>query len=623
MERRLFYCLCISLSFLLLACRSDRKSGAGNVPPGSAQMQPFPDNFLNSGTIRREIVELIRTTPDRTLPVRQMEEFYRNGTEFLWLGSFGVESQTDSLLACLENSSEHGLNPERFCWSDIQSNLKKLNNLHLGKGENINQLLARLEYQLTTAYLHYACGMNFGFVNPRRVLNNLEVAEGKDGRPLEPSADGSVPMKELYSVSLQTCDSAFLDRAINAAVDRQAVSFLQDIRPHDPGYLRLQAALAAWNKLPEHAFPEIPLIGDTLLRAGDRSRVVPWVAERLGMTGELPVGMAETGKDQVLTQTLLDAVNLFRKENGMAEDTSLGSLTIKALNRPVAYYKDRIRVNLERLRWKPRQEKGARYVVVNVASFRLRAIDSRADTMLEMKVCVGSNRNKTPLLSSTVRYMELNPYWNVPQSIIIREIIPSYKKDTTYFTRNRFKIYDKEGRTVDPHRVDWSKYHEGVPFDVKQDNKDGNSLGRMIFRFPNTHSVYLHDTPAKYGFRRDNRAISHGCVRLEKPLDFAYFLMGERDDRAADRIRLAVGLPALTEEGRRMSEKVGYKELEFYSFKPSVPLFMDYYTADVSNEGRISYWEDPYGYDVPLLKALDRQSGRSVKHAWKSSAKKR
>lgn len=623
MKHPLFCYLCIFLSLILLACQPKKEKPDVTSFAEHPQTRLNPKYQINSTRIRQWIRDQIREDRGRTPVARSMEEFYRTQPSFLWLGSFRIESQVDSLLAYLEKSSEHGLNPERFRLSDIESDLNKLNRLHLEKGENINLLLARLEYNLTAAYLHYVCGMNFGFVDPRPILNNLEVEEGKDGKPLKPSGGGKVAMKELYSEALQSCDSAFLQAALTAAGKRKADSFLRKSGSSSPSYSRLQAELARLERLSADSFPSIPAIGDTLLECGDRSRVVPLVAERLRITGEWIPEHSGTRSGEILTQELMDAVNLFRKENGLAEDTSLGSLTIRALNLPVAYYTDRLRVNLERLRWKPKLSKGDRYVVVNVASFRLQAVDTRADTVLEMKICVGNKRNKTPLLSSTIRYMELNPYWNVPQSIIIREIIPSFRKDTTYFTRNRFKIYDKEGRAVSPHRIDWSKYREGVPFDVKQDNKDGNSLGRMIFRFPNTHSVYLHDTPAKYGFRLDNRAISHGCVRLEKPLDFAYFLMRERDEKNRDRIRLAVGLPALSEEGRKLTGKKGYKELEYYSFKSSVPLFMEYYTVSVLKDGKIRYENDPYLYDKPLLQALDRRNDHSTERAWILSTKKR
>ena len=134
--------------------------------------------------------------------------------------------------------------------------------------------------------------------------------------------------------------------------------------------------------------------------------------------------------------------------------------------------RNRLLVNMERARWQYALDKGQKYVIANVAAFMLQAINEETDSILEMRICVGSVKNKTPLLSSRIYYMELNPYWNVPQSIIRKEIIPTYRRDTTYFTRNRMKVYDKNGLQVNPHQVNWAKYAgKGVPYTVKQDNK--------------------------------------------------------------------------------------------------------------------------------------------------------
>ena len=242
------------------------------------------------------------------------------------------------------------------------------------------------------------------------------------------------------------------------------------------------------------------------------------------------------------------------------------------------YYRDRLLVNMERARWQYALDKGKKYVVANVAAFMLQAINEETDSILEMRICVGSVKNKTPLLSSRIYYMELNPYWNVPQSIIRKEIIPTYRRDTTYFTRNRMKVYDnKTGLQVDPHSIKWAKYAgKGVPYTVKQDNKTGNSLGRIIFRFPNPHSVYLHDTPSRWAFTRKNRAVSHGCVRLQKALDFSFFLLNKQDSLLEDRIRIAMDIKPVTEEGKKLPVSAAYRELKHYSLEKYIPLFIDY-----------------------------------------------
>lgn len=271
------------------------------------------------------------------------------------------------------------------------------------------------------------------------------------------------------------------------------------------------------------------------------------------------------------------------------------------------YYRNRLLVNMERARWQYALEKGKKYVVANVAAFMLQAINEEMDSILEMRICVGSVKNKTPLLSSRIYYMELNPYWNVPQSIIRKEIIPTYRRDTTYFTRNRMKVYDnKTGLQVDPHSIRWAKYAgRGVPYTVKQDNKTGNSLGRIIFRFPNPHSVYLHDTPSRWAFTRKNRAVSHGCVRLQKALDFAFFLLKDPDELLEDRIRIAMDIKPVSEEGKKLSNSATYNELKHYSLEKYIPLFIDYQTVYLSADNNLRYCEDIYKYDSSLLKAMD------------------
>lgn len=261
---------------------------------------------------------------------------------------------------------------------------------------------------------------------------------------------------------------------------------------------------------------------------------------------------------------------------------------------------------MERARWQYALDKGQKYVIANVAAFMLQAINEETDSILEMRICVGSVKNKTPLLSSRIYYMELNPYWNVPQSIIRKEIIPTYRRDTTYFTRNRMKVYDKNGLQVNPHQVNWAKYAgKGVPYTVKQDNKTGNSLGRIIFRFPNPHSVYLHDTPSRWAFTLKNRAVSHGCVRLQKALDFAFFLLKEPDELLEDRIRIAMDIKPVSEEGKKLPISAAYRELKHYSLEKYIPLFIDYQTVYLSADNNLRYCEDIYKYDPSLLEAMN------------------
>lgn len=561
-----------------------------------------PKYVTNADSIRKAIrteflSSQIMNTCDSALAILYSE----GGDDFLWLGDNGIP-QADSLLYWLENSTRHGLNPERFAVSEIRAGIEKLHTLR-AESEDVNRLLAGLEYRLTKAYLDYACGLSYGFIRPADILNELEIDD-------DPKYRGMKKMKELYAIPLKQCDSLFVSQALGDLRTDAFASFRR-VQPVSPYYLKMQKELERLEALKDTIAGDIPLIGDTLLKEGDTHRVLPMIARRLFLTGELDVDtLAPDSVLMTLTPQLLEAVNRFRQLNRMPDDKSIGSYTIRFLNYPLPYYKDRLRMNMERARWQYAQEKGSKYVIANIAAFMLQAVNEEADSVLEMRICCGAAKTKTPLLSSKINYMELNPYWNVPQTIIRKEMIPAYRRDSAYFRKNRLKIYDKEGVQLNPHDINWSNYKAGVPFSVKQDNRQGNSLGRIIFRFPNTFAVYLHDTPSRWAFTRSNRAVSHGCVRLEKALDFAFFLLKEPDGMLQDRIRLAMDIPAVTAEGKKLRRKENYKDLELkhYNLKERVPLFLDYQTVYMAPDGTLSYCEDTYKFDALLLKALDGQN---------------
>ena len=265
----------------------------------------------------------------------------------------------------------------------------------------------------------------------------------------------------------------------------------------------------------------------------------------------------------------------------------------------------KIAANIERSRWRTPQPEG-KHVWVNLAAATLQATDEDGHTALDMRICIGSKQHKTPMLHSRIERADLNPYWNVPYSIIKKEIAPRHAGDVDYFERNHYRIFDKEsGEEMPPADVTAAMLASGN-YKVRQDNGDGNSLGRLIFRFRNNFSIFLHDTNNKQAFKRKNRAISHGCVRVEKPLELAIFLLPAPDERIVEKLETAIGLsrdgqpaPPDTEEGEPRIES-GRQ-----SFEPPVPLFIEYYTIYPRKTGGWDEFPDPYGYDELLVKKLE------------------
>lgn len=594
----------LSLSLFLLvmyACTPDKSNSMDYLNLSSFQKMSNPSFVIDGAKVHKRLLKLCVQRSIHSVRDSALYHYYAQEGASLWLTSFGDWKKIDELLHWIDNSWVHGLNPESFSVSKIKENLAKLRSLKLEKRDNINQLLAELEYDLSAAYLRYVCGMSYGFVSPHRILNNIDEAELKPGEVRDSLAPPR--MKVYYSIPLKRGDRAFVERALVEAKENLS-AFLQEIQPKDPFYLSMQkeyTRISAQRDLPSDKIPEI---GGLLLKEGDVHPAVSLIAGRLIKLGYLPHIEHAGSVYSSLTTDLLAAVNSFRERNNMSADKVIGRNTIEALNRPLKYYKERLVVNMERMRWQKRMEKGSKYVMVNIASFLLQAFDEKADSVLEMKICCGSYENKTPLLASRIAYVQMNPYWNVPKSIVRKEIVPAFLKDSEYFERNQMKVYDKEGNEVDPFTVDWTGFEGEIPYSVKQEKGDGNSLGRLIFRFPNAFAVYLHDTPSRQAFLRSNRAVSHGCVRLEKPLDFAFFLLKKKDEKVMDNIRIAIDLPPKTEKGKELLEMPDYKPIKTYSFPEMVPLFLDYYTIYPSQDGALNYFNDIYRFDKPLLERI-------------------
>jgi murein L,D-transpeptidase YcbB/YkuD len=262
-------------------------------------------------------------------------------------------------------------------------------------------------------------------------------------------------------------------------------------------------------------------------------------------------------------------------------------------------------INMERARWRYPRPCGGKYIWVNLAGFELTAVDEARDTSFTMLVCGGNQGHKTPLLQSAIQKVETDPYWIIPMTIVRKEIMPRHVGDTAYFKRNHYRIIDKHSNEeVKPADMTGSMLTSGR-YTIRQDNGAANSLGRLIFRFPNQFAVYLHDTNNHGAFRRQNRAVSHGCVRVERPLDLALFLMQEPDSILEDKIRMAIDLKPRTQWGKRLlSENPNAKKLGSYTYPVSTPVFIDYYTLYPDLKGHLVPHPDVYHYDEEIDKIL-------------------
>lgn len=244
-----------------------------------------------------------------------------------------------------------------------------------------------------------------------------------------------------------------------------------------------------------------------------------------------------------------------------------------------------LKVNLERLRWKNRPAE-YKFVKVNIAAFSLDVME-KGRSVLQMKVCVGQKEKETPQLGSKIYSVQVNPVWNIPESIARNEISKYAARDKYYLANNNIHVF-KQGKLVgDPESIDWAKENVGS-YSFKQQPGYGNSLGRIKFLFKNESSVYLHDTPVKSAFNQPMRAISHGCIRVEKPLLLALALFDK--GKKYEQVKSAM--------------QRGYPRAKYIGLPVAIPVFITYYTADVDDKGKLVFFDDVYGLDKVIYAKL-------------------
>jgi L,D-transpeptidase YcbB len=228
-----------------------------------------------------------------------------------------------------------------------------------------------------------------------------------------------------------------------------------------------------------------------------------------------------------------------------------------------------------------------RYVWVNLPGYYMRLIEADS-TVIWSKIICGKNITRTPLLTSVISELITFPQWNIPNSIIVKEVLPGIKRDTAYLAKRGYSLIDGDGNLVDPKTVNWTKYTKGIPYKVVQGSGDENALGILKFNFPNKYAVYLHDTNQRYLFSRDMRSLSHGCVRVQQWETLAYNIV--RND-----YKEKYGFETSPVEDSLTAWLVR-KEKHRISVRKKLPVYIRYFTCD-GKDGQVVFYDDIYGED--------------------------
>jgi murein L,D-transpeptidase YcbB/YkuD len=357
-------------------------------------------------------------------------------------------------------------------------------------------------------------------------------------------------------------------------------------RPDHWMYQAMAKALAEYRRIESAGGWPTITDGPTLRRGVTDPRVAA-LRQRLSASGEDP--RAATGST-AFDEELEAALKRFQARHFLSPDGAVGATTRRELNVGVAQRIDQIRVNLERARWVLHQRADGEFVIVDVAGFEVRYVRDRA-VVWRARAQVGQPYRQTPIFRSAIDEVVFNPTWTVPPGILAKDILPAVRRDPSYLEKRGLKVIDRNGRPVSEAGIDFTRYTGATfPFMIRQDPGPSNALGRVKIMFPNPYLVYLHDTPSRALFEREQRAFSSGCIRTERPLELAELLLAnpQRWNRA--------GIDAVLDSGTTRAIRLP---------KP-VPVLMLYWTVDRDDQGAVVFKPDPYGRDPKLLKALDR-----------------
>ncbi len=497
-------------------------------------------------------------------------DFYKeNGFAPLWVTQDGLSDKARRLLTLLSKADEEGLNAQDYLPASLSGFDVPSDSLEKSPGD-----LARLEIELTAAALEYSHHVSAGRVKPIRVseLHTIKAV------PVKPS---EVLVKFKTSAEPDT--------------------YLASLQPFMPQYQYLKKALAKYRESTGGKEQAIIIPGGKLIKAGGSDERIELVAKRLQQLGYYNIP-AEQGADNktFYNPELVTAVKDFQKQSGLNNEGIIGRQTLGALNgKSDAEKINKIILSMERLRWLP-QDLKSKYVFVNQAFFETWMMDGDKE-VYRSDIIVGRPKFQTAVFADEMEKVTLNPNWYVPRTIIYEEMIPKLLQNPYYLADLGYEVTDRNGQSVDSSTIDWGRYgQDSIPFDVRQPPGPKNALGRVKFMFPNEHSIYMHDTPARELFKKSVRAFSHGCVRLQKPMKFAEIILGTQG-WTPERIKAAIAS--------------GKNQTIFLDQK--IPVYLGYYTAWADADGNVKTRDDIYSRDRTLNQALEQniQARSSRKYA--------
>ena len=351
--------------------------------------------------------------------------------------------------------------------------------------------------------------------------------------------------------------------------------------PVNPYFTKLRTKLREYRSIAKNGgFPKV-ITAKKLLSINETDSCLLAVKQHLFLTADLNYN----DKTIIYTKKLSKAVASFQHRMGLVESGKLNTQTMAELNKPVDFRIKQMMINLERLRWVPVAMENE-YLIVNIPEYKLHVIENN-QLVWTTNVVVGKDAKQTTIFRGNISRIVLNPYWNIPNSIIMNEIIPNIKNNSDYLESHNMEVLSGD-KVINASNINWDKYKKAVPFTIRQKPGKDNSLGRMKFLFPNNFNIYLHDTPAKGLFNESERAFSHGCIRVENPNKLLLHLI--RHNKTWNQQKI----DSILETNKEFCILI----------KPTIPVYIVYFTSWVDSNGQLNFRDDIYNLDYQLANEI-------------------
>lgn len=555
---------------MITGCNKTTGDGQG---AGSAVKELFSKQQLpQTKTDSLFVLNFIKQKPDFKKHEELMFEFYgERNYKLAWFRDNELVPETQKFLQTIDHASKDGLDPKKYKLVDFDKLFEEYKQQDPQDSSRL-ALQQQIDVALTASYFNFASDFYRGRVNPDNATTvNWDVKK----------------------------NNIKLDKALQTILkERESTYPYYEFEALHAGYARLRDKLQEYRQLEtKGGWPKIDLGNSKTLEKGDTAAAVLALRKRLNPEQQLD---ANNKSLRMYDDKLVQQVKHFQMLNGLDQDGVVGGNTLQTLNVPLNERIRQITINMERWRWIPKRmvpkDLEQKYIWVNIPEYKLYIYedpdnDPEADReykkTMEMRVIVGKTLHSTPIFSDKMEYVVMAPYWNLPNSIVANEVKPHMLSNPSWLGRNNMEIVTKEKdpKPVSPSSIDWSGVTEkNFKYMVRQKPGPKNSLGSIKFIFPNQYAVYLHDTPADALFSQTQRNFSHGCVRVEKPVELAKYALKDMPEWDEQRIR----------------QTMNGGEETWVTLPKKVQVYIVYFTAWVDENGETHFRQDLYGHDKEL-----------------------